>query len=77
MDDRNFQYNTDPITYLLNDYQNQKVSGAVYADELQLAKQSDVYLVEKVIRRRGDQVYVKWLGFNNEHNSWIPEKDMI
>ena len=28
-----------------------------------------IYLVEKIIKARGNQVYVKWLGFDNSHNS--------
>lgn len=74
---RKVQYNTDPITYLLNDYQNREIKGSVYAEELQSVKHPDVYLVEKIIRRRNGQAFVKWLGFSSEHNSWIPEKDII
>lgn len=74
---RKVQYNTNPITYLLNDYQNTEIKGSVYAEELQHVKHPDVYLVEKIIRRRNGQVYVKWLGFGNEHNSWISEQAML
>lgn len=75
---RKVQYNTDPITYLLEDYQKQEIKGSVYTHELQAVKHPDVYLVEKILRRRkGGMVYVKWLGFGSEHNSWIPEKDII
>lgn len=74
---RKVQYNTDPITYLLDDYQNREIEGSVYAEELQSVKHPDVYLVEKIIRRRNGQVYVKWLGFGPEHNSWTLEKDII
>lgn len=74
---RKVQYNTDPITYLLNDYQNREIKGSVYAEQLQLAKHPDVYLVEKIIRRRNGKAYVKWLGFGPEHNSWTLEKDII
>lgn len=74
---RKVQYNTDPITYLLDDYQNQEIKGSVYAEELQRVKHPDVYLVEKIIRKRDGQAYVKWLGFDTEHNSWIPEKDVF
>lgn len=74
---RKVQYNTNPITYLLNDYQNHKIEGSVYAEELQQAKHPDVYLVERIIRRRNGQVYVKWLGFGPEHNSWIAENNII
>lgn len=71
------QYNTDPITYILEDYKNNKIEGSVYAEELQKAKHPDVYLVEKIIRKRNGQIFVKWLGFGPEHNSWIPEDEII
>lgn len=78
---RKIQYNTDPITYLLSDYQNQDIKGAIYAEELQRVMHPDIYLVEKTIRRgdkkRKGQVYVKWLGFGPEHNSWIYEKNIL
>lgn len=62
---------TNPITYLLVDLRGSPISGGFYAEELQKAKHSDIYLVEKVLRRRGDKVLVKWLGFDKSHNSWI------
>lgn len=74
---RKIQYNTNPITYLIDDYKNQEIKGSVYAEELQLASQPDVYLVEKIITRRNGRDYVKWLGFGPEHNSWILENDII
>ncbi|XP_067208491.1 uncharacterized protein [Linepithema humile] len=39
--------------------------------------QPDVYLVEKVLRRKDDKVFVKWLGFDNSHNSWINKDDVL
>lgn len=71
------QYNTNPITYLLKDYQDNEVKGSVYAEELQLVKNKDIYLIEKVLRTNKNQVYVKWLGFGDEHNSWIPKNQLI
>lgn len=71
------QYNTNPITYLLVDYQNREIKGSVYPEELQLVENPDVYLVEKIIRRRNGNAYVKWLGFGPEHNSWISEKEIL
>ena len=32
--------------------------------------------IEKVIKRKGDQLYVKWKGYNNSFNSWIDKKDI-
>lgn len=74
---RKIQHATDPITYLLSDYQNRDIKGSVYAEELQLAKHPDVYLVEKIIRKRNGNAYVKWLGFGSEHNSWVSMRDLI
>jgi len=39
--------------------------------ELHRVANPDVYLVEKVLRKRKNEIYVKWLGFDNLHNSWI------
>lgn len=74
---RKVQYNTDPITYLLSDYQNQNIEGGVYAEELIAVKNPDIYLVEKVLRVKNKMALVKWLGFSSDHNSWIPEKDIL
>ncbi|XP_071650024.1 uncharacterized protein [Temnothorax longispinosus] len=68
---------TNPVTYLLEDYRGKSVAGAFYEYELHRATYPDVYLVEKVLRRRGDEVYVKWLGFDGSHNSWIHKDNAI
>lgn len=68
--------NTKPITYLLRDWRNVDVEGAVYTEELLLAKYPDVYLVEKILRRKNNQVYVKWLGFDDEFNEWIDKDEL-
>lgn len=67
---------TNPLTYQLNDYQDQPIEGGFYEEELSKVRYPDIYLVEKVLRRRGDQIYVKWLGFDSSHNSWINKSDI-
>ncbi|KAL6417307.1 hypothetical protein ACFW04_012622 [Cataglyphis niger] len=62
---------TNPVTYLLKDSRNEPIAGGFYEHELLRVFDPDVYLVEKVLRRRGDEVYVKWLGMDETHNSWI------
>ena len=32
---------------------------------------------KKVIKRKGDKLYVKWKEYNNSFNSWIDKKDSI
>lgn len=68
---------TVPITYLIESLSGEEILGTVYAEELQLAKHSDLYLVERIIRKRGDKCYVKWLGFDSSHNSWITKNDIF
>lgn len=67
---------TNPTTYLLEDMQGQPIKGCFYEDELQKTKQPDIYLVEKVLKRKDNKLYVKWLGFPSSHNSWISAKDV-
>ncbi|KAJ8914337.1 hypothetical protein NQ315_011325 [Exocentrus adspersus] len=50
---------TNPITCLLEDMRGQPIQGAFYAEELQKTTNPDVYLVEKVLRRQGQKIYVK------------------
>ena len=69
--------NTNPSTYILKDYQGKIIKGAFYTEELQKSRFPDLYLVEKVLKTRGNKVYVKWLGFPNDHNSWIDKNDIF
>ena len=35
------------------------------------------FRIEKVIKRKGDKLYVKWKGYNNSFNSWIDKRDIV
>ena len=35
------------------------------------------FRTEKVIKRKGDKLYVKWKGYDNSFNSWIDKKDLV
>lgn len=67
---------TQPATYMLKDYQDNEIKGAFYELELQKVKHSDVYLIEKILKKRGNKLFVKWLGFDNTHNSWVNKNDV-
>lgn len=67
---------SDPIMYYLQDSNGQDIEGGFYELELQRARYPDIYLVEKVLRRKGNMVYVKWLGFGKSHNSWIHKSNV-
>uniref|UniRef100_A0ABD2W899 Integrase catalytic domain-containing protein n=1 Tax=Trichogramma kaykai TaxID=54128 RepID=A0ABD2W899_9HYME len=68
---------TQPVTYHLKDYQDQPISGAFYEQEISLANYPDVYLIEKIVKKKNDKIFVKWLGFDESHNSWINKDDYV
>lgn len=68
---------TNPVTYQIEDQRKQKILGSFYKEELQKTNHPNTYLVEKVLRKKGKQLFVKWLGLNDEENSWINESDIL
>ena len=67
---------SEPYTYYLKDYKNEEIAGAFYEEELQKCRYSDVYLIEKIIKKQGDKLFVKWLGFDDSHNQWVSKDDL-
>ena len=67
--------NKVPWTYLINDLNGEKIIGTFYEKELQKTNQEE-FRIEKVIKRKGDKLYVKWKGYDNSFNSWIDKKDL-
>ena len=68
---------TNPATYILEDSRGNPIAGGFYEYELHHVANPDVYLMEKVIRKKGDEVYVKWLGLDKSHNSWIHKNNIL
>ena len=68
--------NTVPWTFVLNDLNDEEIIGIFYENELQKTKQNE-FRIEKVIKRKGDKVYVKWKGYDNSFNSWIDKKNIV
>ena len=50
--------------------------GTFFEKELQKAHQEE-FRIEKVIKGKGDKMYVKWKEYDNSFNSWIDKKDLI
>ena len=51
----------------------EKITGSFYEKELQKTSQEKF---RKVLKRKGDKLYVKWKGYDNCFNSWIDKKDL-
>ena len=72
---------TIPFTYKIEDTRGEEIHGTFYEEELQKTKQESLFRIEKVLRRRTrkdgvKEVYVKWKGYSNIFNQWIPETDI-
>lgn len=67
---------TDPITYNIKDFSNDKITWSFHKPELK-AKE-DVFRIDKVIWRdyKKIQPLVKWKGYSDDFNRWIPMKDL-
>ena len=68
--------NTVPWTYVINDPNGKEIIGAFYENELQKTNQEE-FRTEKVIKKKGDKLYVKWKGCDSSFNSWIDKKDLV
>ena len=68
--------NTVTWTYVINDLNVEEITGTFYEKELQKTNQ-DEFRIEKVIKRIGDKIDVKWKGYDNSFNSWIDKKDLV
>ena len=67
---------TVPWTYVINDLNGEEITGTFYENELQKTNQKE-FRIEKVIKRKGDKLYVKWKGYDNSFDSWINKNDII
>ena len=64
--------NTIPWTYVISNLKGEGIVGRFYKKELQRTNQKE-FRVEKVIKKKGDKLYVKSKGYNSSFNSWIDE----
>ena len=67
---------TAPWTYVINDLNGEEIIGTFYEKELQKIDQQE-FRIEKVIKKKGDILHVKWKGYDNSFNSWIDKKDLV
>ena len=68
--------NIVPWTYVINDLNGEEITGSFYEKELQKTNQKE-FRIEKVLKRKGDKLYVKWKGYSNSFNSWINKKYLV
>ena len=66
------------ISYKIKDLNDEIIKGIFYEKELQKTKNtSEIYVIEKIIRRNKNKYLVKWRGYSDDFNSWIDKDDII
>ena len=68
---------TVPWTYVTSDLKDEEIVGTFYDQgftEKQIKKSLNL---KKIIKRKGDKLYVEWKGYNNYFNSWMDKKDIV
>ena len=68
--------NTVPWAYIINDINGEEIIGTFYEKEPQKNNQQK-FRIEKVIKKKGDELYVKWKGYDNSFSGWIDKKYLI
>ena len=67
--------NTASWTSVISDLNNQKIVGTLYEKEL-LKTNHRTTSNRKVIKKKGDKLYLKWKGYDNLFDNWIDKKDV-
>ena len=62
-----------PRTYVINDLNGEEIVQTFYQKELQ-NKNKKEFRAKKVIKRKGNKLYVKWKGYYNLFDRWIDKK---
>ena len=65
-----------PWTYVINDLNREEIIGTFYEKGVQKIDQKE-FRTEKVLKKKGDKLYVKWKGYDNSFNIWIDKKDLV
>ena len=66
---------TKPPTYSIKDTLGEPVQRTFYEQELQLSVQ-EMFRIERIFKKKKHQVFVKWKGYSNAFNSWVPLADL-
>ena len=71
----------NPPVYVIKDLAGDVVDGTFYETELQRVDEPRVFTIERVIRRRRRgarrESFVKWAGYPESFNSWVPDSDFV
>ena len=73
---KGYTRNWSEDVFVINDLNGEEIMGTFYEKELQKTNQEE-FRIEKVIKRKGDKMYVKLKGYDNSFNSWIDKPSLV
>ena len=65
-------------TYKIEEFDGTLLKGTFYERDLQKVNVSkdDLFRVDKVVKRRGNKVLIRWKGWPDKYDSWIDKNDV-
>ena len=63
------------MTHVIENLNGEEIVKTCYKKKLRKKNQTE-FRVKKVIKRKGNKLYVKWKDYNNYVNIWIDKKDI-
>ena len=59
--------------YVIESLNGEVIVRTFYENKLQKTNETSLEL-KKIIKKRGDKLYIKWKGYDNSFNRWINDK---
>ena len=67
---------TMPWTYFIADFNGEDIVGTFYKRELGRVEQKE-FRTDKSNKRKDNELYVKWKGYDKSFNRWVGKKDLV
>ena len=58
---------------VINNLNGKEIIGTFYPEKLPKANQ-EKFRIEKISKKKGNKLYIKWKGYDNSFNSWIESR---
>lgn len=67
---------TSPPVLKIVDLSDEIIRGFFYVSEVQKVEYPDKFIIEKIIKKKGNKVFVKWKHYSDKFNSWVNKSDV-